>query len=418
LQRLQQAILRHDRSLEAPEGTGSVNGRVAMAPAPPSPVADADGTEGRTPPRFRPRRWHLALAGVVLLAGAAAAAAILSETAGVTRILPNSLVQLDPRTVKPILVKQVEPEPEPIRVTPTAIWTVDNNLVSRYDLRTHEVDSSAVTDSTQPFDMAFDGSGSAWVTSSSEAVDAPRRNAFVTEVPPGPGGTGPGMVDPGQHLVQTTPLPLRMAGSETIGAGRLWVISGPHGPIERDNRLAVVDLSAPASPMAVTLDERATAVAYGYHTLWVGTYGGPNYGGTRADDSRLEAIRDGQLELIKAGRSKPLETVLEKHGVVWGPLSIAVGDGAVWVTTYATRQLFKIDPITLRIEHRLDLSAQHGGSVAVGAGAVWVTGDHSVIKIDPHTDTIIHTYPIPVGYTCALAATPATLWLAVDGRPC
>jgi hypothetical protein len=113
-----------------------------------------------------------------------------------------------------------------------------------------------------------------------------------------------------------------MAGNEAIGADRLWVISGPHGPINRDNRLAVIELSAPTSPIALKLDERATAIAYGYHTVWIGTYGGPNYGGNRPDDSRVEAIRDGQLEAIRTGRSKPQEAVLEKHGADWGPLSI------------------------------------------------------------------------------------------------
>jgi streptogramin lyase len=130
------------------------------------------------------------------------------------------------------------------------------------------------------------------------------------------------------------------------------------------------------------------------------------------------ADRSGRLEAIRAGQSKPIKTVLEKHGAGWGPLSIAVGDGAVWVVTYSSRQLFKIDPITLQIEHRLDLSAEKPGSVAVGAGAVWVTGDHSITKIDPRKDEVIHTYPIRVGFTCAVAATSTTLWLAVDGRSC
>jgi len=177
-----------------------------------------------------------------------------------------------------------------------------------------------------------------------------------------------------------------------------------------DNRLAVVNLHT-FQPTALTLEERATAIASGYHTLWIGTYGGPNFGAHRPDDSRLEAIR--------AGQSKPIgETVLEKHGADWGPLSIAAGDGAVWVVTYSSRQLFKINPITLQIEHRLDLSAEKPGYVAVGAGAVWTTGAHSITKIDPHTDTIIHTYPIRVGFPCAIAATSTTLWVAIDGRPC
>jgi DNA-binding SARP family transcriptional activator/DNA-binding beta-propeller fold protein YncE len=419
LQRLQQAILRHDPSLETPEGTAGVNGREPTEAAPPATTTSAEAGEKRPRTPFRPRRWQLALAGVVLLAASAATATILSEsTAATPRILPNSLVQLDPRTGKPILVKQVGIEPNPLAITPTAIWTVDDNEVSRYDLHTHNVDTSPITShSGSPFGIAFDRAGNAWVTSASESQYAPRVNAFVTRVTRGPGVTGPGVIDPGQGLLQTMRLPLPMAGWEALGTDRLWVISGPHGPLPGDNRLAVVNLRT-FERTALKLDERATAIAYGYHTIWVGTYGGPNFGGNRPDDSRLEAIRAGQLEAIRTGRSKPLETVLEKHGAGWGPFSIAVGDGAVWVVTDSSHQLFKIDPITLQIEHRLDLSAEEPGSVAVGAGAVWITGGHSVTKIDPRTDTITRTYPIGVGFPCDIAATSTTLWVAVDGRSC
>jgi DNA-binding SARP family transcriptional activator len=411
LQRLQQAILQHDPSLETPVGTARVNGLVAGTTAPPPPTVNDETAEEQPRTPFRPRRWQLALTGIVLLAAAAAAAAILSDSAGATpRILPNSLVQLDPRTGKPILVKQVGAEPAQITMTPTAVWTVDDTTVSRLDLDTGRVDSSAVSTGANPFGIVFDRAGDAWITSASESQYAGHINAFVTQVTRGPGVTSPGVLDPGSDRLYTTPLPLRMAGLEALGANHLWVITGPHGPLPEDNRLAVVSLPAPAKPTVVHLDERATAIAYGYDTVWIGTYGGPKWGGNRPDDSRLEAIR--------ADHSKPIETVLEKDGIEWGPLSIAVGDGAVWVLTYSSRQLFKVNPKTLHVEHRLDLSAEKAGSVAVGAGAVWTTGAHSVSKVDPRTDTLLHTYPIRVGFTCAIAARSTTLWLAVDGRSC
>jgi DNA-binding SARP family transcriptional activator/streptogramin lyase len=414
LQRLQQAILRHDPSLETPAGTASVNGLVARKTPPPAPTPDAATGEERPRGPYRPRRWQLALAGVILLAAAAAGAAILSDSAGAKRILPNSLVQLDPRTGKPILVKQVGFEPNPIRITPTAIWTVDSGGVSRYDLKTGRVDTSAVT-GEQPSDIAFDKTGNAWITNSSESPGA-TVNAFLTRVPRGPGLTSPGLLDPGSPRVSTMTLPLPMAGYEATGADQLWVIVGGHGPLPWDNKLAVVDPhTLQITPLK--LDESATVVAYGYHTVWVGTYGAGGYAASHIrkykDDIRLEAIRDGQLEAIRTGRARPLETVLQKHGVNWGPVWIATGDGAVWVT--GAGKLFKINPITLQIEHKLELGAM---SVAVGAGAVWAAGFHSVTKINPRTDTVIHTYPIRAGNTCSVAATATTLWLAVDAHNC
>lgn len=412
LQRLQQAILRHDPSLESPGGTSAVNGvAFSEAASPPSPVSAAEVVEARERSRYRPPRRHLALAGLAILAASVAAAAILSSSAGATpRILPNSLVQLDPGTGKPILVLPVGPEPNPIAITPTAIWTVDDNALSRYDRHTGAVDSSPMpSQSGQPSGIAFDRAGNVWISSASESQYATGANAFVTRVGRGSGVTAPGVLDPGSPRDHTMTLPLRMAGLEAVGAGRLWVISGPHGPLPRDDRLAFVNLRT-LERASLKLPERATSVAFGYHTLWIGTYGGPNFGGDRPDDSRLEAIR--------AGQSKPIGKVLEKHGAGWGPVSIAVGDGAVWVLTYSSRQLFKIDPITLQIEHRLDLSREAAGSVAVGAGAVWTTDSHAVTEIDPRKDTIIRTFPIRAGFPCDVAATSTTLWLAVDGRSC
>src|SRR5205823_2920301 len=62
LQRLQQAILRHDQTLETPAGTAAVNGLAPGAAAPPPPASStaAASDEGRTRRRFRPPRWQLA----------------------------------------------------------------------------------------------------------------------------------------------------------------------------------------------------------------------------------------------------------------------------------------------------------------------------------------------------------------------
>ena len=98
LQRLQQAILRHDPSLETPEGTAAVNGLVATEAAPPptpSTAAEADesGTDAvpSAPLAARARRRRHPLQA------SAAAAAILSGSAGATpHIVPNSLVHIDP----------------------------------------------------------------------------------------------------------------------------------------------------------------------------------------------------------------------------------------------------------------------------------------------------------------------------------
>jgi DNA-binding SARP family transcriptional activator len=217
LQRLQQAILRHDPSLATPAGTAAVNGVLpSAAVAPPTPTV---GVKDRAPwGRFRRRRWQLALATGAILAAAAAAAVTLSTSAAATpHVIPNSLVRLNPRTGKPTLVVPVGVEPGPIAITPTAIWTSNygNNTVSRYDLRTHTVEARAGFPA-QPFDTVVDGDGNAWITSSYED-HAPAKDAFLTRLEAGTGGTSAGTLYPSH--AQTIDLPLPMAGYETLGGG-------------------------------------------------------------------------------------------------------------------------------------------------------------------------------------------------------
>ncbi len=415
LQRLHQAILRHDPSLATQEGTAAVNGLPPSAAGPP-PTPTAGVVEDRAPRRrFRPRRWQLALAAVAILAASAAAAVTLSSSAAATpHVIPNSLVRLNPRNGKPTLVVPVGVEPGPIAITPTAIWTSNygDNTVSRYDLRTHTVEARAGFPA-QPFDTVLDGDGNAWITSSYED-NAPAQNAFLTRLETGPGGTSPGTLYPSH--AQTIDLPLPMAGYETLGAGYLWVIVGGHGPLDGDDRVALVDLRTNQVASVRRLRESATSIAFGYGSAWIGTY-------TSGGNSWVEAIR--------AGGSKVTKVLLER-GVNWGPAWIAVGEGAVWALTaapwasgHAGPGLFEIDPQTLQVLHRLDLSAEQPGVLAVGAGAVWTTGGiggtgNSVTKIDPRTDRIIRTIPLGerTRVTCGIAATPSAVWVTVGNTAC
>src|SRR5262249_6773774 len=314
LQRLQQAILRHDPSLETPTGTAAVNGLPSSAgAATPTPTLRAEGDAPRG--RLRPRRWQLTLAAVAILAAAAAAAVTLSSSAAATpHVVPTRLVRLDPRTGKPTLVVRVGVEPGPIAITPTAIWTANygDNTVSRYDIRTHKVDSRSGFPG-QPYDIAVDGDGNAWITSSYQRI-APR-NAFVTRLEAGPGGTSAGTVYPSH--IETMHVPLPMAGFEALGAGYLWVIVGGHGALPGDDRLARIDLRTNKVLSVSRLHHSATSIAFGYGSAWIGTY-------SDFEDSWLEAIR--------AGDGKPTKVVLQK-GAHWGPSRIAVGEGDVLVLT-------------------------------------------------------------------------------------
>jgi DNA-binding SARP family transcriptional activator len=416
LQRLQQGILRHDPSLETASGTAAANGL-----APTRPFREQGTALDEQParwPRVRVRRRYLVATALVVLAAAAGLTALATRASGTPRVLPNSLVRLNPRNGKPTLVVPVGVEPGPIAITPTAIWTSNygDNTVSRYDLRTHTVQARAGFPA-QPFDTVVDGDGNAWISSSYED-HAPAKNAFLTRLEAGTGGTSPGTLYPSH--AQTIDLPLPMAGYEALGAGYLWVIVGGHGPLPGDDRLALVDLRTNQVASVRRLRDSATSIAFGYGSAWIGTY-------TSGGNSWVEAIR--------AGGSKVTKVLLER-GVNWGPAWIAVGEGAVWALTAmpwasgrAGPELIEIDPQTLQVLHRLNLSAEQSGAVAVGAGAVWTTGGigggnnraaDGVTKIDPRTDRIIRTFPLGdrTRVTCGIAATPSAVWVTIGNTAC
>jgi len=412
LQRLQQAILRHDPSLETPEGTAAVNGLAPTAVESTPPAEPADVIMRR----FRPRRWQLALAVLVLLAASASAAAILSTSAAATRrVLPNSLVRLDSRTGKPTLVVPVGNLPGAIAITPKAIWTVNSGSddVSRYDLSTHKVVTRGLTPG-QPNDIAFDREGNAWITNIT-ANDEPARSSIITRLDAGIGGTSGGTVYPSHSHPIHVPLPF--AGLEALGAERLWVIVGPHGPVPGDNRVGVIDLRTDRVSV-LHLDESATSIAFAYGLVWIGTYGA----------NRPPYVDDNRLEVFRPGDAKPTKIILLRHGANWGPTWIGAGDGAVWALncspgcgTAPVITLMKIDPETLQIVRRRDLSHLNPGSISIGAGAIW-TGNinNSISKIDPRTMKIVRTFPLG-GQTrqlCELAPTRTALWITVGNRVC
>src|SRR5262249_14163238 len=149
--------------------------------------------------RLRPRRWQLALSALVV-AAASAAAAILSTSAGGTpHVVPNSLVRLDPRSGKVVSVVPVGVEPGPIVVTPSAIWTVNHGdrTVSRYDLRTHTVQSRGGF-TNEPFDIVADDDGNVWVSN---------KTSSVTRLAAGVGGTTAGPLYPSKTETIRVPGP-------------------------------------------------------------------------------------------------------------------------------------------------------------------------------------------------------------------
>jgi streptogramin lyase len=108
-----------------------------------------------------------------------------------------------------------------------------------------------------------------------------------------------------------------------------------------------------------------------------------------------------------------------------GPYSVAYGAGSLWVTDFQTSDLLRLNPLT---GHQAAAIHLPGGIryVAVGGGYVWVTtmlagsAGNRLVKIDPATNRILASRPVPGNYGdggLAIAATRTAVWLLADGGP-
>jgi hypothetical protein len=401
LQRLQQAILRHDPALEMPAGTAAANG------AAPAPVPAEEYVPAVLPARARPRRptlrrRYLVVAGLAALAAIAALVAFLSTRGGgvrppsspVSSVGPNSVASLDPATGAKVSDYGGGTKPGPMAVVGNALWIVARGSVSieRYDLRAHHgippLQPAPALD-----DIAVDAEGHAWVSD---------RKPVVTWIGHVADGTGP--YETPVVTSKDIPVPLPAAGAEAVGGGYLWVISDLPG--RTGESVSLIDVRHGHLASTIPLGRQTTALGYGYGSAWIGTYD-PQH-----STAWLSRVRPG---------SNPIESLKLETGDGAGPLSLAVGEGYVWVVT-SRGSLLGIDPRTLQIVHRIPMSARQPTLLAVGAGSVW-TANHngySVSQINPRTDKIVRTIPLGSysAIPCGIAATHNAVFVAFGETTC
>jgi len=72
--------------------------------------------------------------------------------------------------------------------------------------------------------------------------------------------------------------------------------------------------------------------------------------------------------------------------------SLAVGEGAVWVTTFDQDKVSRIDPVTNKVVAEIAVGTNPEG-IAVTPGAVWVSNHRagSISRIDPATNAVVAT---------------------------
>ncbi len=139
------------------------------------------------------------------------------------------------------------------------------------------------------------------------------------------------------------------------------------------------------------------------------------FGGTSPQAKPSLVVRDNTLVRIDPTRQLRLAD---------SPVSIALGEGSIWVTTIGTVRggaLLRIDPRTETITGRLDIADLDAtpNSIAVGEGAVWLTDSgvtrSRLLRVDPKTMRVTGTHPFDCssGF-CWTANGSGSVWIATN----
>jgi YVTN family beta-propeller protein len=359
LQRLEQAILRQDPTLEL--STRPLAREEGQRPV--------ETTSSRRPlPSINPWRPAIVAVGIGGLLLAAVAGAIVLFTGGSGRALgavdANAVGILDPRTGKikgEVLLKTA---PAQIAAGARSIWAVspNNQSVSRIDPETGNV-VQRIDVGGGPSGIAYSRAGGAvWVAETLDGRVAridPGTNQVVDRIAV---GNVPVAVAAGFGSIWITNLgdqsvtrldaitgnPLRIIPTGAVGRGiavggaAVWVSDDAAGSVSR------IDPNTNRVTDRISVGNGATALAYGAHALWV--------------TNRLDGT---------VSRIDPATNVATTLRVGGSPEAIAVTGNGVWVSDETGGRLIRIDPRRNSVVATVETSNRPRG-IAFAAGRMWL----------------------------------------------
>jgi DNA-binding SARP family transcriptional activator/streptogramin lyase len=375
LRELQAAILRQDAQLHVPSRPTK-----------------------RTRAVHRKGRSLVAIGAALLLAVAVALVGIEGtggETSSPPRVLPNSLVRIDPDTLEATDVVPVGSAPDLVVAAGGFVWITHHVLedsgpapvrdagdrtLTRVNPDTGEVE--AVGGGLAPCGLAPDPSGDVWVANCYASrgrdanvvrVDATTLGFEATyRVLEGDvgaayyrafayGGGSLWVGGPGEHGGQATVVQLdphsgkqratRLTGAALAWAetsGDLWASNFDEGTLTR------LDASTRAVETVNVLSVNPGHIVVDGEVVWVGDWALPGV-------ERLGAV----------GPTRPRLVDLPARRVGAGVWNIAAGEGHIWATTPRDEALWRIDPKTNEVK-RIPMPYPPTG-VTANEGDVWVT---------------------------------------------
>ncbi|HEX5070979.1 MAG TPA: hypothetical protein VFV78_12255 [Vicinamibacterales bacterium] len=174
------------------------------------------------------------------------------------------------------------------------------------------------------------------------------------------------------------------------GVSSIWLVT------DGGRRLVRLDPESNSLVADMPLNAKALAMAFGQGALWIAT-----------DNNELLKISPYTVvtnEIMKVGKS---------------PISIALGEGAIWTLNAGDGSVSRVDPKTNKLANTITLGVPISrGQIAAGEGSIWVSAVGApLLRIDPRTNHVVQQFTGEGGGAVLVAqgaiwvtATPAAVW--------
>ena len=312
----------------------------------------------------------LAGAAIALLAIVAAVTSSLGGgRTGLTKVDPDHLAVIDPRSDVITAAASVGAGPGPVATGDGSVWvgnTVDRTL-THLDLRSGAPLGTISLANRRPTGLAV-GGGAVWVA-----------NGRVGSL---------SYVDPGYAKVTKM---VQLAGPSSggtvaLGGGSVWAAFG-------DSTLARVDPDSQQARGKELTRSIPSGVVYASGSVWLANTSDETV--TRFDPA---TFTQGPAARVRIGRH---------------PVAIAYGEGALW-TANGDRTVTRIDPVS-HATATIRVGVAPAG-IAAGEGGVWVAGTNgTVVRIDPEERRVVKL--IRLGNPAAgIAVGGGSVWVSVASR--
>ncbi len=382
---------RHSSEAEPHAHPGSV---------PPPEVSIAAVTSRSRPRSTRRKLAALAAAALVVAGAVAAALAFVSRGGSTPAVLPNSVIRVDPGTLKVTQVVSIGDAPDLVIVSGGYLWITNHILRDRGsgaprhagDHTLTRVDPSTgkavvVGGGLAPCGLTADPSGDVWVANCypssipglrDDVVRVDARTLVFKKTWPAPGGDG-------------------FFRGLAYGGGSLWLSQIVGGDVTNADTVTRIN-PATGAERTIRLARAASGLAWsgGYGDLWINNF----------DDGSLTRLHppSGATETVDAVARQPAFPVVDGN--------------VVWIADWGAPQIVRLSAVGPPRPRRISLPGGTAGvwSIAVGARAVWATTprDGSLWRIDPKTSkaTRLNLPYLPTGVT----ADANDVWATVRGQ--